>query len=63
MTKYEGSRQAKGEAELNFRKTKEEQFVVKSLDGGLHYFVTKDVSNLKPQEKVLFHFKEDKKLK
>ena len=54
--KYEGLRHANEAAEMNSKKTKSEQFVIKSLDGGLHYKVVEKTNSLKPQEKIVGHY-------
>lgn len=61
--KFEGLRQASHEAETASKKNRNEQYVIKSLDGGLHYRVVTDVGELKPSEKVLAHYKEGNKIK
>lgn len=60
--KYEGLRHANEAAEMNSKKAKGELFVIKSLDGGLHYKVVEKTDSLKPQEKIVGHYKEGNKL-
>ena len=60
---FEGLRQASEAAEMTSKKAKSELFVIKSLMGGLHYKVVDKLDDIKPQEKVLAHYKEGNKIK
>ena len=52
-TRHEGLTQAMQDAEMTSRKNQDERYVVKSMAGGLHYYVTAFRESLLSTDKVM----------
>lgn len=48
---------ARDHAQAESKKQQKELYVVKSSNGGIHYYVTPNKENVKGKEKILGHYK------